>query len=159
MENERTVQKGGWPEGWEETDCRLIRFTEQQLRWLYSLEWNRVQYDLLDTDLDQAKLKADWLDEWKENLFAALEHPQPDYLIDDEDLLYAEIRGEAEKEERPFWLYAFALELIRFAPYYSLDENGSLFWFVYADPNHAAVWRATDTRTVRIGWSGDAFSS
>ncbi len=42
--------------------------------------------------------------------------------------------------------------------YYSLAEDGSLFWFVYADELHAAVWRATDTRNVRIGWSGDAFS-
>ncbi len=43
--------------------------------------------------------------------------------------------------------------------YYSVDEDGNLFWFVYADPNHAAVWRAEDSRAVRIGWSGDAFSS
>ena len=123
METERTVQKDGAPEGWKETDCRLIRFTEPKLRWLYSLEWNRVQYDLLDTEPDQAMLKADWLDEWKEKLFTTLEHPQPDYLIDDEDLLYAEIGREAEKEDRPVWLYAFVLELIRFAPYYSLDES------------------------------------
>jgi uncharacterized protein (DUF427 family) len=42
--------------------------------------------------------------------------------------------------------------------YYSVDEEENLFWFVYADPNHAAVWRAEDSRVIRVGWSGDAFS-
>ncbi len=43
--------------------------------------------------------------------------------------------------------------------YYAVDGGGELIWFVYADPNHAAVWRAEDSSAVHIGWSGDAFAA
>ena len=36
--------------------------------------------------------------------------------------------------------------------FYSLAEDGSLYWFVYADREHAAVWRADD------GWTGDSYA-
>lgn len=104
-------------------DFRSIRFTEQQLLWLYSLEWNMVRYDTANTEQEQAGLKEDWLDEWKEKVLATLGNRQTDCLIEDEDLLYATIREEAAKDGKPSWLYAFALELIRFTPYYSLDER------------------------------------
>ncbi len=42
--------------------------------------------------------------------------------------------------------------------YYSVDGNGELCWFVYADPNHAVVWRAEDAHAARAGWSGDAYN-
>ncbi len=35
--------------------------------------------------------------------------------------------------------------------FYSLDFSGDVHWFVYADNNHAAVWKEED------GWSGDAY--
>lgn len=35
--------------------------------------------------------------------------------------------------------------------FYSLSPSGALNWFVYADENHAAVWRLND------GWTGDAY--
>lgn len=106
-----------------EPNFRFIRFTDQQIRYLYSLEWNMMQYDMIDTKLDQATLKASWMEKWKEKLFSVLDNPQPDYLIDDEKLLYSKINYDATKEDRPFWLFAFAMELIRFTPYYSLDDN------------------------------------
>ena len=37
--------------------------------------------------------------------------------------------------------------------FFSLSEEGELDWFVYADENHAAVWRASE------GWSGDAYQT
>ncbi len=36
--------------------------------------------------------------------------------------------------------------------FYSLNSSGQVNWFVYADANHAAVWKIAD------GWSGDAYS-
>ena len=42
--------------------------------------------------------------------------------------------------------------------YYSVNDNGKLTWFVYADENHAAVWRAEGSSAARAGWSGDAYS-
>ncbi len=36
--------------------------------------------------------------------------------------------------------------------FFSLNSAGELNWFVYADQNHAAVWKLAD------GWSGDAYS-
>lgn len=35
--------------------------------------------------------------------------------------------------------------------FYSLNSAGDIHWFVYADTNHAAVWKEED------GWSGDAY--
>ncbi len=35
--------------------------------------------------------------------------------------------------------------------FYSLNAAGDMNWFVYADANHAAVWKLAD------GWSGDAY--
>ncbi len=35
--------------------------------------------------------------------------------------------------------------------FYSMNAAGELNWFVYADANHAAVWKIND------GWSGDAY--
>ena len=35
--------------------------------------------------------------------------------------------------------------------FFSLNPSGEINWFVYADENHAAVWRIKD------GWSGDAY--
>ena len=37
--------------------------------------------------------------------------------------------------------------------FYSLNFAGDIHWFVYADANHAAVWKE------ETGWSGDAYSS
>ncbi len=37
--------------------------------------------------------------------------------------------------------------------YFSLSSSGSVNWFVYADTNHAAVWRPGD------GWTGDAYNA
>jgi hypothetical protein len=36
---------------------------------------------------------------------------------------------------------------------FTLSEEGDITWFVYADDNHAAVYRAGD------GWTGDAYST
>ncbi len=36
--------------------------------------------------------------------------------------------------------------------FYALNSRGELHWFVYADSNHAAVWKEGE------GWSGDAYS-
>lgn len=35
--------------------------------------------------------------------------------------------------------------------FFSLNSAGEVNWFVYADANHAAVWKMSD------GWSGDAY--
>lgn len=35
--------------------------------------------------------------------------------------------------------------------FYSLNFSGEVNWFVYADENHAAVWK------INSGWSGDAY--
>ena len=35
--------------------------------------------------------------------------------------------------------------------FFSLNANGEVNWFVYADENHAAVWK------LNSGWSGDAY--
>ena len=43
--------------------------------------------------------------------------------------------------------------------FFTLAEDGSISWFVYADPNHAAVWRDKDVWSTHSGWSGDAFAS
>ena len=104
-------------------DIRCIRFTDEQIRILYSLEWNLVQYDMAGTEPEDAMLKAEWLEEWKDDLCATLEDPRADYIIDDEELLYQRIGEEAAKEEKPVWLYAFALELIRFEPYDSPEDD------------------------------------
>ena len=42
--------------------------------------------------------------------------------------------------------------------FFSVGDDGSLDWFVYADKNHAAVWRAADVSITRAGWTGDAFT-
>ena len=36
--------------------------------------------------------------------------------------------------------------------FFSLNANGDVRWFVYADANHAAVWKENE------GWSGDAYT-
>ena len=36
--------------------------------------------------------------------------------------------------------------------FFSLNADEDVGWFVYADANHAAVWKRSD------GWSGDAYS-
>lgn len=41
--------------------------------------------------------------------------------------------------------------------YYTVDGDGELSWFVYADQNHAVVWRAEGSAVFRAGWSGDAY--
>ena len=35
--------------------------------------------------------------------------------------------------------------------FFSLNAEGEVNWFVYADENHAAVWKPS------TGWSGDAY--
>lgn len=37
--------------------------------------------------------------------------------------------------------------------FFSMNSAGEINWFVYADENHAAVWKIND------GWSGDAYSA
>lgn len=106
-----------------EPDFKFIRFTDKQVRYLYSLELNMVQYDMTNTDLSKAMLKANWLEDWKQKVLDSLEDPQPDYFIDDEKQLYAQINYDALMEDRPLWLYAFALELITFKPYCALDDS------------------------------------
>lgn len=37
--------------------------------------------------------------------------------------------------------------------FFALNASGDVHWFVYADANHAAVWKEAE------GWSGDAYTS
>lgn len=106
-----------------EPDFRFIKFTEQQTRYLYSLEWNMVQHDMTDTELDKAAIKAEWLERWKDKVLQSIENAKPDYFIDNDNVLFSRIEYESLKEDKPFWLYAVALELIKFTPYYPLDES------------------------------------
>ena len=36
--------------------------------------------------------------------------------------------------------------------FFSLNSDGDIHWFVYADADHAAVWKEAE------GWSGDAYT-
>ncbi len=36
--------------------------------------------------------------------------------------------------------------------YFTVNDRGTVSWFVYADENHAAVWREND------GWTGDSYT-
>ena len=99
------------------------------------------------------------------------------YALLEKALFEAKQHGESVPESIPVTINSRELEIVRLdepnflrygtdsstghsgtESYFCLDEDGELSWFVYADPNHAAVWRSTDVWNTRGGWSGDAFS-
>ena len=45
----------------------------------------------------------------------------------------------------------YSIDFDGIVSFYSLNSSAEIKWFVYADQNHAAVWRIND------GWSGDAY--
>lgn len=93
-----------------------------------------------------------------------------------ETLSWAKRRGEAAPDEVTVTINSRELKVLRLdepnglrygtasttgfkgtVSYYAVDGAGALRWFVYADPDHAVVWRAEDAHAARAGWSGDAY--
>ena len=99
-----------------EIDIAQFSLTESQARILYSLELQKVIYDILNTSNNKKSIKEAWLKVWRKTLPNSAEYP----LITDEPELYLVLKDEADNGNDYSWLYLIAMELYRFNPYYGL---------------------------------------
>ena len=102
-----------------EIDIAQFTLTESQGRILYSLELQKVLYDISKTTSKKKANKEQWLEEWQKTLPNSEQYP----LITDEPELYLTLRDEADKKGDKSWLYLVAMELYRFNPYYGLGNS------------------------------------
>ncbi|SEW38373.1 hypothetical protein SAMN05216413_2639 [Ruminococcaceae bacterium KH2T8] len=102
-----------------EIDIAQFTLTESQGRILYSLELQKVLYDISKTTSKKKANKEQWLEEWQKTLPNSEQYP----LITDEPELYLALRDEADKKGDKSWLYLVAMELYRFNPYYGLGNS------------------------------------
>ncbi len=86
---------------------------------MYSLELQKVVYDISKTTGKKNIFKQKWFEEWKKTIPNSPEYP----LLSDEPELYLALRDEAEKDTNRSWLHLIAMELYRFNPYYKLGNN------------------------------------
>jgi hypothetical protein len=101
-------------------DCLSLNY--EQLRLLYSIEKQMVQYDISHSR--EATLKSEWEDRWENQIGTQLRtvnSEEQDFLME-EDEIYQYIQKNTAGDER-IWLYLVVLEAMLFEPYYSIDNE------------------------------------
>lgn len=96
---------------------------EEETRILYSLKWQKVVDDLINTKNEKdAESKREWLDTWETVILEEF-NESTDYIIKRERYLYTLINEKIRTRADKSWLYLIALELDLFVPYYLLKVD------------------------------------
>lgn len=100
----------------------LIKLDKSQMRLLFSLELEKIKYDILYIkNKEEKKEKVEWCSKWKENIVNNLDESE-DFLITDGEELYKTLNYKFKNDDKFFLI---AMELYLFKPYYmfSKDDN------------------------------------
>lgn len=95
-----------------------------QTRLLYSLEAISVKYDIQNTKKEEDVLtKANWLEEWKNNILYGFGINDMSYFVEDEGIIYDSIYELSKDKTNWSWMYLVATELALFKPYHPLNSK------------------------------------
>ena len=99
-------------------NTKLFNLTKEQSQILYSLELEKIKYDILHVrNAREKKEKQTWCNKWKKFIINSLEESE-DFFVENE--LYDKL-NEVFKDSDQF--YMIAMELYLFRPYYKLSDE------------------------------------
>ena len=118
-QKQKTIEKNK-----EIPGIKTLILDEEETRILYSLKWQKVIDDIINTKNEiEAARKREWLDCWETITIEEFNEPQ-DYIIKREHYLYALIKEKIRTTSDKGWLYLIALELDLFSPYSMIKADG-----------------------------------
>ena len=98
----------------------LIKLDKEQIRLLFSLELEKIKYDILYIkNREEKKEKIEWCNKWKENILNNIEESE-NFLITDGEELYKILNNKLKNNDKFFLI---AMELYLFKPYYMFSKN------------------------------------
>lgn len=101
-------------------DFQMFNLNNEQLRILYSLELDKIKYDIIYVKNDKEKKeKLDWSNRWKKNIIDNLNESE-DFLITNGKELYKKLNKQFINNDK---FYLVVMELYLFKPYYKLTEK------------------------------------
>ena len=105
---------------------RCLTLDPAKTQILYSLEWQKTQYDIMRTDKDADRVrKQEWLAQWEAMIVQAM-NGGSGYLLKDEVRLYQKIDQNVNQwDDR--WLHVIAMELALFKPYTPFEKDDKRF--------------------------------
>ena len=98
----------------------MFNFNKEQSKILYSLELEKIKYDILHIrNNDEKKEKINWCNRWKKNILDNLNESE-DFLITNGQELYNELNNEFKNDDK---FYLVVMELYLFKPYYQFSKD------------------------------------
>ena len=99
---------------------KMFNFNKEQSKILYSLELEKIKYDILHIrNNDEKKEKINWCNRWKKNILDNLNESE-DFLITNGQELYNELNNEFKNDDK---FYLVVMELYLFKPYYQFSKD------------------------------------
>lgn len=99
---------------------KMFNLNKEQSKILYSLELEKIKYDILNIkNDDEKKEKINWCNRWKKNILDNLNESE-DFLITNGDKLYNTLNNVFRNDDK---FYLVAMELYLFKPYYMLSKD------------------------------------
>jgi hypothetical protein len=103
-----------------------LSLTEEQARFLYSLELLKIEYDIKTAkNKSEENAKVTWRNRWKDSVLHDLgkEGESAYYFIRDAESLYSQMRSAYDKSSQKTWYYLVAFEATLFTPYLPMDAD------------------------------------
>ena len=96
---------------------KLFNLDKEQMQILYSLELEKIKYDILFIkNDDEKKEKINWCNRWKKNILDNLNETEEFFITNGEEL-YDKLNCTLNKDDK---FYLIAIELYLFKPYFML---------------------------------------
>lgn len=99
---------------------KLLNLNEKQMQILYSLELEKIKYDLLKIkDEEEKKEKENWCKKWQDQILSNLNENEKYFIIDDNEL-YNELKSVFKNNNK---FYLLVMELYLFKPYFMISVD------------------------------------
>lgn len=99
---------------------KLFNLNKEQIQILYSLELEKIKYDILYIkNDDEKKEKINWCNRWKKNILDNLNETE-EFLITNGEELYNKLNYAFKNDDK---FYLIAMELYLFKPYFMFSEE------------------------------------
>lgn len=105
----------------------FLSLTEYQMQLLYSLEYNKVVYDISHTKKKEiAQKKRAWLKAWKNQILKSLDKKDCDDFFLGLEQNHIWLKIEYERNTSTSWYYVLMMEMSLFVPYFKLPGEDEL---------------------------------
>ncbi|WP_139165249.1 hypothetical protein [Butyrivibrio sp. INlla16] len=110
--------------GIKPSDLECLTINEQQMRIMYSLEYNKIAYDRDHTKEESDKTrKTEWLIKWANEILKGLGKEDEKGYFYNEEKTFIELAEEYETTDSHNWYFIIMMEQYLFSPYFLFDSS------------------------------------